>query len=272
MKFLQSGRFIFLIFLVFTVTVCVLSGWLGVTLNYPSLFNVRPRFGEYAYPLPFTWALTHIPFLLIFGLPLAYHHRQTAKVILYFRWFCLVTFLVLMDLVLVEVDDKIPFLLFPKVDAAVALIFSLILVPPSRRRQPVLFSISLLGLLAALTTAGYMLLTTWQHRTPAIRTSLYLENTFRLDEIVANTSLHTLEFEVSLLSEMPDREVCEAGRELGNLLLEEYPYDRSYEHLIRLTAPRDLQAVEPDYRNIGEISLEEDDRDRNGRYACYVSQ
>ena len=59
-----------LIFVTFLLSVNLLAGYVALKMGYPSLYNVRASFAEYAVPLPFYWGFAHLPSMLIYGIPL----------------------------------------------------------------------------------------------------------------------------------------------------------------------------------------------------------
>lgn len=134
MSFLKSTSGRSLLAVAFLLTVNVLSGWLAVTLGYPSLWgNQSGIFGEYALPITFTWALAHwlsmLPLtLLILGLPL-WQKSSVNR----FRLGLIVGLLVCFA---IETDfgfgrlQKTPFVLFIAVDLLVALVISLLFYVP----------------------------------------------------------------------------------------------------------------------------------------------
>lgn len=122
------------VLLLFFVSVSLLAGYVAITLGYPSLYNVKPGFAEYALPRLFCWGMLHIPSMLLYGVPLALLPEMRSKHVAWFRAFCAASFVLL----LLELDRKIPFLLFPKIDASLALLFSLVVCPPNGKDSPAL--------------------------------------------------------------------------------------------------------------------------------------
>lgn len=136
MTFLSTTKGRLLLAIVYLVSVNLLSGFLAEALDYPSLWGRSGSvWGEYAIPLPFTWALAHLvsmlPMaLLIAGLPL------WPKIwVIRARWILIAALIVLF---FAEVKlpygrlRHVPFYLFLAVDAAVALLLSLLIYPPIR--------------------------------------------------------------------------------------------------------------------------------------------
>ncbi len=256
----QTSVFKTLLFIAFIALTCTLSGVIAINFNYPSLFNVDATFGEYAIPLPFNWALAHIPSLLIFGVPLFFLNKKALKYVNLYRIICGTTFL----LTLLELDQKIPFVLFPKVDALLGLCASYILVPPTRQDAPkqrlALLSIAALISIATLYTSWQM----FRHRTPSIHTSAYLNGQFQLQRIVVhNDFFQRLEFHVQVSSELPADKVCTNAQTLSSELLHDYPFDEKFEKLILFYSPNN-----PD-RELGELSLMEEHREKDGSFPCF---
>ena len=120
----------------YLLSVNLLSGYLAVTFRYPSLWgNVTGLFGEYAYPLPFSWALAHLVTMLpltmlVTGIPFWEQKRLVQA-----RWVCIAALAVCVG---VEVSDgihrfkKTPFVLFWMVDSSLFLMLTLVFKPPLR--------------------------------------------------------------------------------------------------------------------------------------------
>ena len=259
-----------LAFVVFLISVNLLSGYLAITLDYPSLFNVNASFGEYAIPLPFTWAMTHWPTMLIYGIPLLYHTSPEQKLVFYYRLYCAVTFCLLM----LELDAKIPFLLFPKVDAVIGLVLSLALVPPTRTANPILFPVVCLAIVAILSTSGYFAYDYWQHRTPELRTTTYADGNLELTAININKVLHEMRIEMDLKTRLDSEESCALGQQAAEKVKQDYPFDNEYRKIIEVwfnPANQDLPENNGKPYPLGEISLNDAHRDPDGKLACYLS-
>ena len=155
----SNGRRLGLL-LLFLVSVSLLAGSIAITLGYPSLYKVEPDFAEYALPLPFCWGLLHIPSMFLYGIPLALLPEMRSKHVAWFRAFCAASFVLL----LLELNRKIPLLLFPKVDAVTALIFSLVVRPPNRKDAPALVMAIKLILVFGLALIGWLAASAWTHR------------------------------------------------------------------------------------------------------------
>lgn len=121
--------------LTFLIAANVLAGVAAVHLGYPSLWGNSKVFLEYALPLPFGWGLAHwlsmTPLaFLIFHLP-NWDERRLVRA----RWVLSVLLLMLIATALVWSGwrwRKVPFVLFPLVDGALALVVSLTFKPPLR--------------------------------------------------------------------------------------------------------------------------------------------
>lgn len=264
-QFFGSLWFRVLVFLIFLVSVNLLSGYLAVKLNYASLWNVHVKFGEYAIPLPFNWGLAHIPSMLVYGLPLIFLLKWPVHYVKYYRLFCICSFLLLS----LELDKKIPFLLFPKVDAIVALFFSFVLKPPNHNDNPV--QVTVLKILASLgfLLLGYYLYGTWKHQSPKIENTQYLDGVFELKSITVNNDYRkSMEFDVDLKMMIPEERACQLGQTLAQEFLHDYPFDKNYNQLITVT----FNPSSGKYKTypLGEISLNEGDKDKDGRFACYL--
>jgi len=134
---------------VYLFGVNLLAGWAAVTFRYPSLWGNSDVFAEYAVPLPLGWALDHwlsmTPLTLaIFAMP-----KWSGVQIRQFR-FLLIG--VLLTAVMLEFImgggrwHRVPFLLFPIIDASTALGLTFL---RSRRALRISFAIAFAGAIAA---------------------------------------------------------------------------------------------------------------------------
>lgn len=255
------------VFILFLISVNLLAGYIAVKLDYPSLYNVDPSFEEYAIPLPFSWGLEHIPTMLLFGLPLLFLYSWEEKHRKYYRVACAITFLLL----LLELDEKIPFLLFPKIDAVVAFFFSLIVAPPNRRENPRLMKFLQCTAIAIIIGAIVFAYSAWSHRTPVISVSQYAEDAYTLKSIkVYNDFRKTMVFDVDLVTEVPESQACTLAQTLAIGILEDYPFDNAYSKRIEVTFRPTSKAKDFESYNLGEISLNTKHKDESGRFACYL--
>lgn len=175
-----------LVFVIFLLCVSLLAGYIAIALKYPSLYNVTASFSEYAIPLPFYWGMLHIPSMLIFGIPLVAFSKHQTKYIRYFRIFCVCAFLVL----LLALGSKIPFLLFPKIDAVVALILSFVVFPPNRKDNPKLVIALKMFAIVSVLLLGFFAYSLWQHQTPLVTKSQYAGGLFELKSIIIKNDFH----------------------------------------------------------------------------------
>jgi hypothetical protein len=256
-----------LILLAFLVSVNLLAGVVAITLGYESLYTVKAKFGEYALPLPFCWGFLHIPSMFLYGSLLALLPGVQKKYVGYFRLFCVVSF----ALLLLEMDRKVPFLLFPKVDALTALVFSLIVVPPNRKDNPVLVAaIKVSGALAIL-LFGYFCYSFWIHLTPTITTTRYLDGVFELRSISIRSDFHkSMDFEVDLKTRLSEDQLCVQAQSLGADLLRDYPFDDTYTKGIefRFNIPSADSDLAP-YK-LGVLELDDRVLKKEGQYFCYL--
>jgi len=256
-----------LTFIAFVIVVNLLAGYTAIYFNYPSLWGGNLAFSEYAFPVPLTWALSHWPSMLIFGIPLLFPSITQAKAVYRYRLVCAVTFL----LCLLELDAKIPFVLFPKVDALTAFVFSLIIAPPNRQQNPALapavWASSIMIVLLLIYT-GY---SAWQHRTPTIRSSHLVGGLFELQSIEVDDGYRKeLIFTVDLKDGQSREQTCESAQKMATELLREYPFDNDYHKVVYLIfKPRDAGTDFSPY-SLGEVSLNSRDKDSNGQFACYI--
>lgn len=258
-----------LAFALYLVCVNVLSGYLALALNYPSLFNVDASFGEYAYPLPFTWALAHWPSMLLYGVPLLFISQASTKLTQYHRLFCVIT----VGLLFLMLDAKIPFLLFPWVDALAGLVLNLVLVPPKRHANPVQFYVTCIAVAAVIGVVAYIAFDHWQHRTPALHTTTYADGVFEMTSIDINKELHEMRIAMNLTERLDTRRACEVGQQVAENVLQDYPFDSSYNKLIEVwfnPVNSDLPENSGRPYRMGEISLNEADKDPGGAFACYL--
>lgn len=256
-----------LIFSLFLLAVNLLAGFVAVWLNYPSLFNTQVSFSEYAIPLPFTWALAHWPSILIYGIPLLYLTKNKGKFLFYYRLFCAVSF----ALLLLQITEKIPFVLFPAVDAFTGLTLSLAIVPPNRESNPALFpSICFVGFVI-FGAAGYITYDYMRHRTPELSTRLYSNGSFELVSIDIYKNLHEMRITVELKERLSTEDACSAGQELAANILNDYPFDSSYNKYVEVwlnPSSQDLDENNGSPYPLGEISLNEVHKDSSGLFPC----
>lgn len=251
-----------LIFIIFIISVCLLAGYVAVEFRYPSLFNVKASFAEYAFPHLFSWALIHLPSMAVYGSPLLFLPKVDEKYTRYFRIFCIVSFLLL----LLEFDEKIPFLLFPKIDALVALALSFFILPPNRKDNPLTVAI-----LKGLALLGFLIFTFfaysfWSHQTPVITETEY--GVFKLKSITVNNDFRKeMLYEVDMKSRPPEEALCELGQKLAHDLLEDYPFDHAYLKKIEVTF-RPNEGANLESYQLGEISLREKHKEKDGRFGC----
>jgi hypothetical protein len=257
-----------LILLAFLVSVNLLAGYVAITLGYESLYNVKPKFGEYALPLPMCWGFLHIPSMFLYGTLLALLPGMQQKSVRYFRIFCAVSF----GLLLLEMDRKIPPLLFPKVDALTAFIFSLVVVPPNRKDNPVVVAAITLSAALATLALGYFCYLLWAHRTPALTTTVYQDGIFELKSISIRNDFHkSMDFEVDLKRQVEERHLCTQAQLLAADLMRDYPFDDTYKKVVEVSfnVPSPQSDLTP-YK-LGEIELEGRRLQEKGRYFCNLS-
>ncbi len=267
----KLGRFLWFrlfIFCLFIVSSALFAAYLAISLRFPSLYNVSASFAEYAIPLPFYWAFTHIPFMLIYGVPLLLLHKTAGRFVNYFRLFCLGSFFIL----LFTIEHKIPFLLFPTVDAITAVIFSLILLPPNKIDNPKLTAILKLCTAVIALLLTYFAYSIWMHQAPVVTKRQYANGLFKLQSIEAKNDFHKeLLFTVDLNMKLPENQICQAAQQLANEIMHDYPFDRSYNQLIKIRFnPKTHEQTDASYP-LGELSLNKDDITPDGHFACYAA-
>lgn len=256
-----------LILLLFLVAVNLLAGIAATSMGYPSLYNVKPSFAEYAVPLPFAWGFLHIPSMLIFGILLALLPGMQKKFVGYFRLFCALSFILL----LLVADKKIPFLLYPKIDALTAFVFSLFIVPPNRVDNPKLVAAITISLALGILAIGYFGFYHWMHRTPELGNTRYADGVFELKSIsVANDYRKRMDLAVDLKTQISEEEVCEAAQTLARELLRDYPFDDAYTKEVAVTFHPLPEQTDLAPYELGVISLNDNAREKDGRYSCYM--
>lgn len=255
------------VFLIFLLSVSLLAGYIAIKLRYPSLYNVTASFSEYAIPLPFNWGMLHIPSMIIYGIPLLVLPVLQDKYTQYFRVFCICSFLLL----LLELDNKVPFLLFPKVDALAALIFSLVVVPLSSKNNPALVAAFKLLTFLAILILGFFAYSFWKHQIPTITTTQYEGGVFELKSIDIKTDFHKeMVFNIDLKERVAEDQVCTRAQPMANSVLQDYPFDSSYKKVIKVTFNPTFSESQDDPYEMGEISLNDAHKEKDGRFACYV--
>jgi hypothetical protein len=256
-----------LIFCLFLTTSSLLAAYLAIKLQFPSLYNVTASFAEYAIPFAFYWGFMHIPFMLIYGIPLL-SHRTKLRYVNYFRLFCVASFLTL----LFTVNLKIPFLLFPTIDAMTALICSLILLPPNKKDNPRLITLLKLSTASILILLVYFAYDIWVHRTPNVTKRLYANSIFTLQSIEVQNDYHKqLMFLVDLNTALPEHQICQAAQLMASEIMHDYPFDHTYNLLIKIRFnPKANKQTDSSYP-LGELSLNKDDSNPDGHFACYAA-
>lgn len=255
------------VFILFLISVNLLAGYIAVQFNYPSLFNTKATFIEYAVPLPFTWGLDHIPSMLLFGIPLLFLPFWTDKQLRFFRIISLCSF----ALFCLELDQKIPFLLFPKIDSLTAIAFSLALRPPNRQENPILVATLKITAILMILLSIVFTYSTWRHLTPTISTTHYANDSFILQSITVNNDYRKeMTFHVDMIKFIPEYQACTLAQSLADDLLTDYPFDKNYDKTIDMTFNlKEIRGQEAPY-SIGEISLNNAHKDKRGQFACYL--
>ncbi len=223
-QFFSTNHGRILLLLVYFTSVNLLAGYIAVWLKFPSLWGNSRVFGEYAIPMFMTWGLAHWPSLILVGIALLTLPSLNGVQIKRFRFICVGLLLLL----LYGVVEKVPFALFPAVDLLVAFFFSLVVVPPSYKENPV-FTISLAIFFTIVLFSGmYFSYSRWTHRTPAIKETELMSGLFRLKTITVNKSYRELLFTVELTQYMEPEEVCNTTTEMAKYLFDTYAYDDNY--------------------------------------------
>jgi hypothetical protein len=253
--------------LLFCVSVSLLAGYVAITLGYPSLYNVEPGFAEYALPWPFCWGMLHIPSMFLYGVPLALLPEMRSKHVAWFRAFCAVSFVLL----LLELDRKIPILLFPKIDALLALLFSLVVCPPNRKDSPALVASIKMGAALALGVLGWFAWSAWTHRTPALDTTSYGDGIFELTSIALDHDYpKRMTFEVDLLKPVPEGRLCTQAQELAAGLRADYPFDEAWRKELSVSFHPESGESGNEAYPLGMLAVNERDRETGGRFPCYL--
>lgn len=253
-------------FLLYLLSVNLLSGYVAIEMRYPSLWNVHASFWEYAAPLPVGWGFAHIPSMFLYGVPLLLLADWQPKHIRLFRILCSCSFLLLF----LELDNKVPFVLFSKVDAFTALIFSLALAPPNQRDNPWLTRVLKVVFILLLLVGAYRLYMNWQHQTPMMTKTTYIDGAFELKAIKVDTSFRKeMIFEVDLKRTIVEETGCKVAQSLAIGLLNDYPFDTSYNKIVVLNFAPDLSTPSPQSGLIGEISLNHEHKGPNGEFSCF---
>lgn len=76
-------------------------------------------------------------------------------------------------------------------------------------------------------------------------------------------------FEVDLKERVLEKQVCLLAQPIAKNIMQDSPFDNSYKKLIKVTLnPSTLEGGNP--YEIGEISLNDAHKDKDGQFACYV--
>lgn len=251
----------------FLISVNLLAGYVAIRLDYPSLFNVNASFWEYAIPLPFGWGMAHLPSMFIYGIPLLFLRKQQKKYTRNFRIICVCSFLIL----LLELDNKNPFLLYPKIDALVAFVFSLLVIPPNRKDNPVLIPVLKLTALSGIILLSLFLYSTWEHQVPKISNTRYADGIFELKSITVNNDFRkNMEFRVDMKKYLAGDQACSSAQTLASEILQDYPFDDNYEKTISIRFNPTAHQSSFESYELGEISLNSAHKDKKGRFSCYL--
>ncbi len=250
--------------LIYVISVNLLAGYVAVWLNFPSLWGISNVFGEYATPLFMTWGLAHWPSLILLGLPLLLIPDWKANQIQRFRVICLSLFVILIYGVL----EKIPFALFPAIDALVAFFLSLIIVPPNYRENPKLIIGLSIFLSLVFVISSHYIYSKWQHRTPEIKESKLMNGLFELKKIEVNKNYRELIFSVDLKQQFSQENTCESALKMSKTLFNSYRFDNEYKRIVMLTfnPTRSDNRLSP--YPLGELDQYEEDGEIH--IACYI--
>jgi len=166
---------------------------------------------------------------------------------------------------------KIPFLLFPKVDAFVAFFFSLLAFPPNKRENPKLVATLKWLLIAGVLVFVYFAYSFWSHQTPPMTKSQYENGLFELKSIVVKNDFHKeMLFQVDLKARVPEGQACLLAQPMAADILHDYPFDDQYKKEIEVVFnPKPSEANFHAY-TLGVISLNNKHREKDGSFACYL--
>lgn len=254
-----------ILFFVYVISVNLLAGYVAVWLRFPSLWGGGDVFQEYAIPIGMTWAMSHWPSIILLGIPLLLLPGWNANQIRRFRLICLGLFLIL----IYGVIETVPFALFPAVDLFVAFFFSIIIVPPTYKEDPLL-TIAMILLLSISVLAGmYVLYSKWQHQTPEIKDTELMGGVFRLEAISVNNGYKKeMIFTIELKQYISQDDVCNVATEMGEEIFDTYPFDKTYHKIIKIIFnPEQAEGNSQNYA-LGEVAQYEEDGELH--IGCYL--
>ena len=248
------------------ISVNLLAGYIAVLLNFPSLWGNSHVFGEYAIPIGMTWGIAHWPSLFIVGIPLLLLPEWNAIAIRRFRAICIGLFLILTY----GVNEKIPFALFPAIDLLTAFFFSLIIVPPTYKENPVLTIVLAIFLSITSLSGIYLLYSKWEHRTPAIKETALMNGLFKLNSISVNHSYRELLFTIELTQYIKQDTVCNIASEMGETLFNTYNFDKEYKKIADIIFNPEQKENNFKPYPLGQIEQYKDKKDNELHFGCYL--
>ncbi len=252
------------LFFVYFITVNLMSGYVAVWLKFHTMWGNSQVFLDYAMPIGLTSAMAHWPSLIMVSIPLLMIPNWNSTQLKRFRIICVTLFLIL----LYGVMGKIPFALFPAVDLFVAFFFSLIIVPPTQKENPVLTIFTKALLIIILLVGIYIPYTKWQHQTPAIKEIDLLDGLFKLKTIRVDDSYRKeLIFTIELTKHISQEEVCNIASEMGETLFDTYPFDKDYKKIADVIFNPEKENNNTAYR-LGELSEYQENNET--KIGCYL--
>ena len=250
---------------VYIISVNLLAGYIAVWLRFPSLWGGGNIFQEYAMPFGMTYAMSHWPSIILVGIPLLLLPGWNANQIRRFRLICFVLFLIL----IYGVFETVPFALFPAVDLFVAFFFSIIIVPPTYKEDPLLTIFMILLLSISVLTGMYVLYSKWQHQTPEIKETELMGGVFSLEAIsVDNGYKKEMIFTIELKQHVPQDDVCRIATEMGEEIFDTYPFDETYHKIIKIIF--NPEQAEGNFQNYTLGEVEQYEEDGQLHLGCYL--
>lgn len=102
-------------------------------------------------------------------------------------------------------------------------------------------------------------------------TTEYVDGLFELKSIAVRNDFHkSMVFEVDLKRDVLENQACDLAQTLAVDILRDYPFDNAYNKIITVTF--NPISKKPNFKSyeLGEISLDSDHKETDGRFACYL--
>jgi len=170
-------------------------------------------------------------------------------------------------ILLYSVIEKVPFALFPAVDLLIAFFFSLIIVPPTYKENPVLTIFIAILLTIFVLISIYVFYSKWQHQTPDIKEAELINGLFNLKTIQVDQYNKELIFTLELTQHISQDNICTIASEMAETLFDEYRFDKKYNKIADILF-KPVQENTVSFYKLGEVAQYKEDGEHH--MACYL--